>query len=105
MREAEFNPAPALPRGDRPDLYSILRRGSSAGPFFFCVLVSIAPKSVTPAVSMEIARDIGGFPAITACLTIFTGIAGAVLGPYILTWGGVSSLVPAIISAMHVLEL
>jgi putative effector of murein hydrolase len=30
------------------------------------VLLSIAPKSATAAVSMEIARSIGGFPAITA---------------------------------------
>ena len=52
-------------------------------------LLSIAPKSATAAVSMEIARGIGGFPAVTACLTIFTGIIGAVLGPYILTWAGV----------------
>ena len=54
-------------------------------------LLSIAPKSATAAVSMEIARGIGGFPAVTACLTIFTGIIGAVLGPYILTWAGVDS--------------
>jgi len=55
------------------------------------VLLSIAPKSATAAVSMEIARGIGGFPAVAACLTIFTGIIGAVLGPYILTWAGVVS--------------
>lgn len=53
------------------------------------MLLSLAPKSATAAVSMEIARGIGGFPAVTACLTIFTGIIGAVLGPYILTWAGV----------------
>jgi predicted murein hydrolase (TIGR00659 family) len=55
------------------------------------MLLSIAPKSATAAVSMEIARGIGGLPAVTACLTIFTGIIGAVLGPYILTWAGVES--------------
>jgi predicted murein hydrolase (TIGR00659 family) len=53
------------------------------------MLLSLAPKSATAAVSMEIARGIGGFPAVTACLTIFTGIIGAVLGPYILSWAGV----------------
>jgi predicted murein hydrolase (TIGR00659 family) len=54
-------------------------------------LLSLAPKSATAAVSMEIARGIGGFPAVTACLTIFTGIIGAVFGPYILNWAGVHS--------------
>jgi predicted murein hydrolase (TIGR00659 family) len=53
------------------------------------MLLSLAPKSATAAVSMEIARGIGGFPPVTACLTIFTGIIGAVLGPYILSWTGV----------------
>ena len=54
-------------------------------------LLSIAPKSATAAVSMEIARGIGGIPAVTAALTILTGIVGAVLGPYVLTWCGVHS--------------
>jgi predicted murein hydrolase (TIGR00659 family) len=54
-------------------------------------LMSLAPKSSTAAVAIEIARGIGGIPAVTACLTICTGITGAVLGPYILTWSGISS--------------
>lgn len=54
-------------------------------------VLSIAPKSATAAVSMEIARGIGGVPAVTACLTIVTGIVGAVIGPYLLTWTGVTS--------------
>ena len=66
----------------------ILAKVLGASP---AVLLSIAPKSATAAVSMEIARGIGGFPAMTACLTIFTGIIEAVLGPYILTWARVNS--------------
>jgi predicted murein hydrolase (TIGR00659 family) len=54
-------------------------------------LLSLAPKSATAAVSMQIAEGIGGVPAVAACLTIFTGIVGAILGPYVLTWAGVSS--------------
>ena len=54
-------------------------------------LLSIAPKSVTAAVSMEVSRAIGGVPAVTACLTICTGITGAVIGPYLLTACGVHS--------------
>ena len=42
-------------------------------------VLSIAPKSATAAVSMEISRLIGGAPAVTATLTIMTGIIGAVL--------------------------
>src|SRR5438105_1432115 len=47
-------------------------------------VLSIAPKSATAAVSMEIARVIGGAPAVTATMTIMTGIIGAVGGPYVL---------------------
>jgi predicted murein hydrolase (TIGR00659 family) len=47
-------------------------------------VLSIAPKSATAAVSMEISRLIGGVPAVTATLTIMTGIIGAVGGPYVL---------------------
>jgi predicted murein hydrolase (TIGR00659 family) len=66
----------------------LIAKGLGASPE---ILLSIAPKSATAAVSMEIARGIGGFPAVAACLTIFTGIVGAVAGPYILTWAGVIS--------------
>jgi putative effector of murein hydrolase len=47
-------------------------------------VLSLAPKSATAAVSMEISRLIGGAPAVTATLTIMTGIIGAVEGPYVL---------------------
>lgn len=53
------------------------------------IALSLAPKSATAAVSMEIARGIGGLPAITACLTIATGITGAMVGPIILSALGV----------------
>jgi predicted murein hydrolase (TIGR00659 family) len=52
-------------------------------------LLSLAPKSATAAVSIEIARLIGGMPAVTAVLTILTGITGAVVGPTILALAGV----------------
>jgi predicted murein hydrolase (TIGR00659 family) len=44
-------------------------------------VLSLAPKSATAAVSMEISRLIGGAPAVTGTLTILTGIIGAVAGP------------------------
>ncbi len=43
------------------------------------VLVSIAPKSVTAPVAMAISEGIGGIPALTAVLVIFTGITGALI--------------------------
>ena len=66
----------------------ILARALGASPG---TLLSLAPKSATAAVSMQIAERIGGVPAVAACLTIFTGIIGAVAGPYVLTWAGVKS--------------
>ena len=47
-------------------------------------ILSIAPKSATTAVSMEVSAQIGGTPSITAVLTILAGITGAVTGSYLL---------------------
>lgn len=43
------------------------------------ILASLAPKSVTAAIAMGIAREIGGEPSLTATLVIATGILGAVM--------------------------
>jgi predicted murein hydrolase (TIGR00659 family) len=43
------------------------------------VLIAIAPKSVTAPVAMAISEGIGGIPALTAVLVIFTGIFGAMI--------------------------
>jgi predicted murein hydrolase (TIGR00659 family) len=43
------------------------------------VLASLAPKSVTAAIAMAVAQEIGGEPALTATLVITTGILGAVM--------------------------
>jgi putative effector of murein hydrolase len=48
------------------------------------MLVSLAPRSATTAVSIAIAAQIGGIPAVTAVLTILTGISGALIGGYVL---------------------
>ena len=44
---------------------------------------SLAPKSVTTPIGIEISKQIGGLPAITVAAIVITGIAGAVLGPFI----------------------
>jgi predicted murein hydrolase (TIGR00659 family) len=43
------------------------------------VLLSVAPKSVTAPIAMAISDGVGGIPALTAVLVIFTGITGAVI--------------------------
>lgn len=43
------------------------------------VLAALAPKSVTAAIAMGVAQEIGGEPSLTATLVIATGILGAIL--------------------------
>ncbi|MGL5362816.1 MAG: LrgB family protein, partial [Bosea sp. (in: a-proteobacteria)] len=43
------------------------------------VLAALAPKSVTAAIAMGIAREIGGEPSLTATMVIATGIFGAII--------------------------
>lgn len=43
------------------------------------VLASLAPKSVTAPIAMELARSLGGWPAMAAGLVILTGISGAII--------------------------
>jgi putative effector of murein hydrolase len=47
-------------------------------------VLSLAPKSATTAVSMAIAAQISGVPAMTAVLTVMTGISGALIARYVL---------------------
>ena len=53
------------------------------------VLAAIAPKSVTAAIAMGVARELGGDPALTATLVICTGILGAMMGGPLLRGLGV----------------
>ena len=53
------------------------------------MLATIAPKSATAAVAVEIADRLGGVPGLTAVIAISTGIFGAAFGPSILEAGGV----------------
>jgi putative effector of murein hydrolase len=41
-------------------------------------LASLAPKSVTAPIAMELSRNLGGLPSLTAILVVFTGIIGAI---------------------------
>lgn len=43
------------------------------------ILASLAPKSVTAPIAMELAKSLGGIPALAAILVIVTGIIGAIV--------------------------
>lgn len=45
---------------------------------------SLAPRSVTTPIAMEISQTIGGIPAITAVFVIITGLLGTLIGPAII---------------------
>jgi predicted murein hydrolase (TIGR00659 family) len=49
------------------------------------IVVSLAPKSVTAPVAVEVSRIVGGNQALTAAFVIATGVIGSVLGPWFLT--------------------
>ncbi len=53
------------------------------------VLLSIAPKSVTTAIAIEISERLGGIPSLTAVLVILTGILGNAVGVELLNVFGV----------------
>lgn len=43
------------------------------------VLASIAPKSVSAPIAMDLAKNLGGLPSLAAVLVILTGITGAII--------------------------
>ncbi|GMA98145.1 LrgB family protein [Pelosinus sp. IPA-1] len=50
------------------------------------LLDSLAPRSVTTPIAMDISQTIGGLPTMTASFVIITGIVGLIAGPFILKW-------------------
>jgi len=54
------------------------------------LLATIAPKSATAAVAVQISERLGGISGLTAVVVISTGITGAVLGPPTLNAVGVT---------------
>ena len=45
------------------------------------VIISLAPKSVTTPIAMEVVEPIGGIPSLTAAVVICVGLLGALIGP------------------------
>lgn len=50
------------------------------------VILSLAPKSVTTPIAMEVARTIGGIPSLTASVVVVVGIFGAIFGYTFMKW-------------------
>ncbi|HYR06870.1 MAG TPA: LrgB family protein [Longimicrobium sp.] len=55
------------------------------------VVRSLAPRAVTTPIAIGIAERLGGLPALSAAVAIFTGVLGAVIGPPLLRMIGVRS--------------
>ena len=55
------------------------------------VIISMASKSVTTPIAMEVTQALGGIPSLTAAVVVITGILGAILGFKALALGHVSS--------------
>lgn len=44
------------------------------------VILSLAPKSVTTPIAMEVAKTLGGIPSLTAAVVVCVGLLGAIVG-------------------------
>lgn len=55
------------------------------------VILSLAPKSVTTPIAMEIAQTAGGIPALTAAVVVCTGIFGGMAGFKMMKYSRVKS--------------
>ena len=66
----------------------LIAKGLGASPEVIC---SLAPKSVTTPIAMEVAEATGGIPSLTAAVVVMVGLFGAVIGFKILGFGHVKS--------------
>lgn len=55
------------------------------------VVASLAPKSVTTPIAMEVSRSAGGIPSLTAAVVVIVGLLGAIFGFKALQVGRVKS--------------
>ena len=55
------------------------------------IILSMASKSVTTPIAMEVTQSLGGIPSLTAAVVVITGIIGALVGFRTLSIGHVSS--------------
>lgn len=55
------------------------------------IIISLAPKSVTTPIAIEIVSKLGGIPSLTAAIVVCVGLIGAVLGLKVLSYGHIRS--------------
>lgn len=55
------------------------------------IILSLAPKSVTTPIAMEVTKTIGGIPSLTAAVVVCVGLLGAILGIRILKLSRIDS--------------
>lgn len=70
------------------------------------VIRSLAPKSVSTPIAIEISRQIGGIPALTSAIVVVVGMIGAAMGLKMLRWGNIRHAVSQSLSmgtAAHVM--
>lgn len=70
------------------------------------VICSLAPKSVSTPIAIEISRQLGGIPALTSAIVVVVGMIGAAAGLKMMSWGGVKGGVSQSLSmgtAAHVM--
>ena len=70
------------------------------------VICSLAPKSVSTPIAIEITRQIGGIPALTSAIVVVVGMIGAACGLKMMHWGHVRHAVSQSLSmgtAAHVM--
>ena len=58
---------------------------------WFPIILSLASKSVTTPIAMEVTQSVGGIPSLTAAVVVVTGILGALIGFKTLAVGRISS--------------
>ena len=66
----------------------LIAKGLGATPEVIC---SLAPKSVTSPIAMEVSAATGGIPSLSAAVVILVGLFGAVFGFKVLSFGQVKS--------------
>ena len=66
----------------------LIAKGLGATPDVIC---SLAPKSVTTPIAMEVSNATGGIPSLTAAVVVMVGLFGAVFGFKVLQLGQVKS--------------
>lgn len=55
------------------------------------LIATLQPKSVTTPIAMDISRNTGGIPSLTAIIVVVVGIFGSIVGPFVMKLLGIES--------------